>query len=222
MTFVYHALTCILVHSPLHSQSITRVHAHFGNPIVQKRTPLRDRPPMISSSLEKQLTAALESREARNIRRSLPSPADTALVDFSSNDYLSLSKSPELRTRFLEKLGSTEQILGSGGSRLLINGSAHVRSRGSSVNILQPHRCRPVPRAITISNPNSRRPPLQFRLRRQRRLLRVRPPAWGFHRLRRVHPRLGPRWDEDVPRQMHPFQTQLRQGPRKNFARLEK
>ena len=78
------------------------------------------------SSLEDQLTAALESREVRHIRRSLPPPADTALVDFSSNDYLSLSKSSELRTRFLEKLGSTEQILGSGGSRLLINGSAHV------------------------------------------------------------------------------------------------
>jgi len=81
---------------------------------------------MTPSSLEKQLTEALESREARHIRRSLPSSADTALVDFSSNDYLSLSKSPELRTRFLEKLGSTKQILGSGGSRLLINGSPHV------------------------------------------------------------------------------------------------
>lgn len=81
---------------------------------------------MIASSLEKQLTAALESREARHIRRSLPPSADTALVDFSSNDYLSLSKSSELRIRFLEKLGSAEQILGSGGSRLLINGSAHV------------------------------------------------------------------------------------------------
>ena len=81
---------------------------------------------MIASSLEKQLTSALESREARNIRRSLPPSADTALVDFSSNDYLSLSKSSELRTRFLEKLGSTERILGSGGSRLLVNGSAHA------------------------------------------------------------------------------------------------
>lgn len=81
---------------------------------------------MIASSLGKQLTAALESREARDIRRFLPPSADATLVDFSSNDYLSLSKSPELRTSFLEKLGATEQILGSGGSRLLINGSAHV------------------------------------------------------------------------------------------------
>jgi len=85
-----------------------------------------DRPSMIASSLEKQLKAALESREVRNIRRSLPPSADTALVDFSSNDYLSLSKSSELRARFLEKLGSTKQILGSGGSRLLVNGSAHA------------------------------------------------------------------------------------------------
>ena len=80
----------------------------------------------MASSLEKQLTAALRSREVRHIRRCLPPSADAVLVDFSSNDYLSLSKSSELRTRFLEKLGSTEQILGSGGSRLLINGSAHV------------------------------------------------------------------------------------------------
>ena len=80
----------------------------------------------MASTLEKQLTAALRSREARHIRRSLPPSADTVLVDFSSNDYLSLSKSSELRARFLEKLGSAEQILGSGGSRLLINGSAHV------------------------------------------------------------------------------------------------
>ena len=80
----------------------------------------------MASSLEKQLTAALRSREVRHIRRCLPPSADAALVDFSSNDYLSLSKSSELRTRFLQRLGSTEQILGSGGSRLLINGSAHV------------------------------------------------------------------------------------------------
>jgi len=81
---------------------------------------------MTPRSLEKQLTAALESREARHIRRFLPPSADTNLVDFSSNDYLSLSKSSDLRVRFLEKLSSAEQILGSGGSRLLINGSAHV------------------------------------------------------------------------------------------------
>ena len=81
---------------------------------------------MKPSSLEDQLEGALKSREARHIRRSLPPPTDTNLVDFSSNDYLSLSKSSELRGRFLEKLSSAEQILGSGGSRLLINGSAHV------------------------------------------------------------------------------------------------
>ena len=81
---------------------------------------------MVPSSLEKQLTAALESREARHIRTTLPPSGDTALIDFASNDFLSLAKSPELRARFLEKLGSTEQILGSCGSRLLINGYAHV------------------------------------------------------------------------------------------------
>ena len=93
--------------------------------ILIKNSRVLNRVYMIPSSLEKQLRAALESREARHIRRSLPPSADTNLVDLSSNDYLSLSKSPELKTRFLEKLTSAEQILGSGGSRLLINGSAH-------------------------------------------------------------------------------------------------
>ena len=81
---------------------------------------------MVPSSLEKQLTAAIESRAARHIRTVLPPPGDTALIDFASNDSLSLAKSPELRARFLEKLGSTEKILGSCGSRVLINGHAHV------------------------------------------------------------------------------------------------
>ncbi|OBZ72394.1 putative 8-amino-7-oxononanoate synthase [Grifola frondosa] len=65
------------------------------------------------SSLDRKLDAALKSREQRLIRRRLPDPsADEGLVDFSTNDYLSLSLSalhPRLR-----------------GSRLLVNGHAHA------------------------------------------------------------------------------------------------
>ncbi|KAI0749781.1 PLP-dependent transferase [Daedaleopsis nitida] len=77
--------------------------------------------------LEDKLHAALASREKRLIRRRLPDPsADDALVDFATNDYLSLSLSPALRSRFLQKLQSAPHVLGSGGSRLLVNGHAHA------------------------------------------------------------------------------------------------
>lgn len=78
-------------------------------------------------SLSEKLKAALESRRKREILRRLPSPdkADTSLVDFVSNDYLSLASHAPLRDLFLRKLSDEPQILGSGGSRLLVNGSAH-------------------------------------------------------------------------------------------------
>jgi 8-amino-7-oxononanoate synthase len=84
--------------------------------------------------LESQLSSVLASREARSIRRRL-APAQAAditntssLVDFSSNDYLSLSSSPILRTRFLHSLNTSSQdkLLGAKGSRLLISGGAHA------------------------------------------------------------------------------------------------
>ncbi|KAF7298946.1 Aminotran-1-2 domain-containing protein [Mycena indigotica] len=83
------------------------------------------------SSLEAHLLAALQSREERGIRRRLPEPTSLSsslranLVDFSSNDYLSLATSPILRKNFVQKLQSSPDVLGSGGSRLLVNGEAH-------------------------------------------------------------------------------------------------
>ena len=77
-------------------------------------------------SLEEKLAAALRSRDERLIRRRLSDPdADAGLVDFHTNDYLSLSHSQDLRERFLAKLQKAPEILGSGGSRLLVNGHAH-------------------------------------------------------------------------------------------------
>ncbi len=56
-----------------------------------------------------------------------PTPQlDIAPVDFSSNDYLSLSTSPLLRARVLAALHSSPAILGSGGSRLLVYNHAHA------------------------------------------------------------------------------------------------
>ncbi|KAF9048879.1 pyridoxal phosphate-dependent transferase [Panaeolus papilionaceus] len=88
---------------------------------------------VIESALEAKLSKALASRDERWIRRRLPdpntSPSSTSihqLVDFSSNDYLSLTKSSALRDLVLKRLSEAPDILGSGGSRLLVNGRAHA------------------------------------------------------------------------------------------------
>jgi 8-amino-7-oxononanoate synthase len=92
------------------------------------------------SPLTQKLTAALASREDRNIRRRLPSPSlslssntrpnstspTPAPADFSSNDYLSLATSPLLRARVLAALHAAPAILGSGGSRLLVYNRVHA------------------------------------------------------------------------------------------------
>lgn len=70
--------------------------------------------------LHQRLQEALEKREKRAARRRLTLLPSTA-VDFSSNDFLSLSTSPALRRRFLALLqdAPAEQPFASGGSRLL-------------------------------------------------------------------------------------------------------
>ena len=86
--------------------------------------------PVHNSALEAALASALTSREQRWIRRRLPdsetSSTNSPLIDFNSNDYLSLSRSSVLRDHFLKKLSEAPDILGSGGSRLLVNGRAHA------------------------------------------------------------------------------------------------
>src|SRR5258708_1093206 len=91
---------------------------------------------MSSRSLESRVKAKLASREQRGIlrrlkatslSRTMPGAQDESsdLVDFSSNDYLSLASSHELRSRFMAglehhpSLHPSTRMLGSGGSRLL-------------------------------------------------------------------------------------------------------
>ncbi|KAF8588243.1 PLP-dependent transferase [Ramaria rubella] len=74
--------------------------------------------------LEDKLKNALKSREERTILRRLPT-GTASLIDFCSNDYLSLASNPQLRTHFLEELNKSEKILGSGGSRLLTDVPGH-------------------------------------------------------------------------------------------------
>lgn len=100
--------------------------------------------------LSKQLQAALDRRRRLGTLRNLtlfpsapaPSPSDSSaaastskLIDFSSNDYLSLSTDVEVRRSFVERLQRDvergEQVLGSTGSRLLDgNSNAHEEVSG--------------------------------------------------------------------------------------------
>ncbi|GAA5945926.1 hypothetical protein JCM10213_006184 [Rhodosporidiobolus nylandii] len=86
-----------------------------------------------TSALDARLTTALESRRQRQMLRSLASspssPSDPPLVDFSSNDYLSFSRSPVLRGKLLSSLTSSPSSpFGPPSSRLLDgNSSDHLR-----------------------------------------------------------------------------------------------
>ncbi|KAJ9218850.1 hypothetical protein DTO027B5_8973 [Paecilomyces variotii] len=78
-----------------------------------------------SQSLLNSFQAALKRREAKSSRRKL-TVLPPGSVDFSSNDFLSLSTSSSFRSRFLHHVNSTptSQPLASGGSRLL-DGNSH-------------------------------------------------------------------------------------------------
>lgn len=88
---------------------------------VERAAPAKPR------SLVGSLTSALAKREAKSARRRLTVLPQTA-VDFSSNDFLSLSTSSAYRERFLAHLNNTPEgfPLASGGSRLLDGNSAYA------------------------------------------------------------------------------------------------
>ena len=73
------------------------------------------------------LTGALKRREAKSARRRLTILPQTA-VDFSSNDFLSLSTSTAYRDRFLDHVNNAPKLFpfASGGSRLLDGNSAYA------------------------------------------------------------------------------------------------
>ncbi|OCF36890.1 8-amino-7-oxononanoate synthase [Kwoniella heveanensis BCC8398] len=74
------------------------------------------------TELDKRLDHLLNGRKQKNRFRSFKeydTSSESGLVDFSSNDYLSLTSSKALRKAYLSKLSSTPNIFGSTGSRLL-------------------------------------------------------------------------------------------------------
>lgn len=85
---------------------------------------------VLNSAAEKKMAEKLQERLATHSLRKLV-PSDSSIIDFCSNDYLGLSRSPEL-IRLVEeewrklKSAGTIQILGSGGSRLLAGDSNYA------------------------------------------------------------------------------------------------
>lgn len=78
------------------------------------------------SSLDQSMIAALLRRKQISSFRSLTLPP-TGSIDFSSNDFLSLSVSPSFRASFHHELSYTaHHPLGSGGSRLLDGNSVYA------------------------------------------------------------------------------------------------
>ncbi|KAI8937482.1 hypothetical protein NX059_005200 [Plenodomus lindquistii] len=78
-----------------------------------------------SKALTRQLQDLLEKRRRNSTLRNLTLPQPNH-IDFSSNDFLSLSISPQLKSLYLEELQKTNLPLGSGGSRLLDGNSIYA------------------------------------------------------------------------------------------------
>lgn len=97
----------------------------------------------MSRSFEARLAGSLASRRDRGLLRSLDAPATDGLVDFSSNDYLSLSKSLELRRRLIERLErNPSSPFGPPSSRLLDGNSNEHRALEGRLATVRPSRCR--------------------------------------------------------------------------------
>lgn len=75
--------------------------------------------------LERSMRCLLERRHQQSTLRrlTLPHPGQ---IDFSSNDFLSLSTSPVLKTAYIQELSSSNLPIGSGGSRLLDGNSTYA------------------------------------------------------------------------------------------------
>ena len=74
------------------------------------------------------MASLLSKRKANSALRSLTTTSSTS-IDFSSNDFLSLSHSPVLKAAYLTELTTSPNFhLGSGGSRLLDGNSSYTEN----------------------------------------------------------------------------------------------
>jgi 8-amino-7-oxononanoate synthase len=79
------------------------------------------------SPLELKLSHLLSRRLANSTLRTLKLPTPDQ-IDFSSNDFLSLSSNKKLKASYLQELDTADLPLGSGGSRLLDGNSTYAET----------------------------------------------------------------------------------------------
>lgn len=77
-------------------------------------------------SLVRVLESVLKSRERKSQLRRLTVFDSETHIDFSSNDFLSLSKNADLFSSFQAEVANGPKLMGSGGSRLLDGNSKYV------------------------------------------------------------------------------------------------
>lgn len=77
-------------------------------------------------TLIESLGNTLAKRASKSQLRKLTVFDPSTTVDFSSNDFLSLSTNPEFYSTFLNELKAAPKLMGSGGSRLLDGNSTYI------------------------------------------------------------------------------------------------
>jgi len=100
-------------------------HAPSIDTQVPLASPISVHQDMGHAGLESRLRDLLDRRRTNSTLRSLTLPQPDQ-VDFSSNDFLSLSTSSQLKSLYLEELQNSNLPLGSGGSRLLDGNSKYA------------------------------------------------------------------------------------------------
>jgi 8-amino-7-oxononanoate synthase len=107
-----------------HRHSLNYLKYHSLPSVLDQILDMDDSKPR--NGLEKTLRDRLDRRFVNSTLRKLTT-APQGAVDFSSNDFLSLSTSPALRSAFIDELTKSPNFtLGSGGSRLLDGNSRYA------------------------------------------------------------------------------------------------
>jgi 8-amino-7-oxononanoate synthase len=93
--------------------------------IRQRQKEMNDK--VFNKPLDRRLQELLDIRRSNSTLRNLTLPR-IGQIDFSSNDFLSLSTSPQLKALYLQELQTGDLPQGSGGSRLLDGNSTYAEN----------------------------------------------------------------------------------------------
>lgn len=126
------ASTCTL-HTDQRPMNIQRQATATVQSKIQKRMESKIKENPLERALQLLLDRRRTQSTLRNLTLPIPLPPGSHQVDFSSNDFLSLSTSPLLKSSFLKELSSSNLPIGSGGSRLLDGNSQYAECLESEI-----------------------------------------------------------------------------------------